>query len=65
MLTALGYKLLGSVMSLNSILPTPGLDCSTSPRGQMPLLHAISGSLAPWKLLCDITLWLESSCTMA
>ena len=49
MLTALGYKLLGSVMSPNSILPSPGLDCSTSPGGQTPLLHTISSSLAPWQ----------------
>ena len=49
MLTVLGYKLLGSVMSPNSILPTPGLDCSTSPGGQMHLSHVLSSSLAPWQ----------------
>ena len=46
-LTVLGYMLLVSVMSPNGILPTPGLDCSTSPGGQTHLLHANSGSLAP------------------
>ena len=49
MLTTLGYVLLGLVKSLNSILPTPGLDCSTSPGGEMLLLCAISSSLAPWQ----------------
>ena len=49
MLTTLGYMLLGLVKSPNSILSTPGLDCSTSPGGQTPLLYAISSSLAPWQ----------------
>ena len=47
MLTILGYVLLELVKSLNSILPTPGLDCSINPGGQTPLLHAISSSLSP------------------
>ena len=46
MLTVLGYVLLESVISLNSILPTPGLDRSISPGGQMQLSCAISGSHA-------------------
>ena len=54
-LTVLGYVLLGSVKSLNSILPTPGLDCSTSPGGQTHLLCAISGSLTP----LQAALWLR------
>ena len=49
MLTTLGYMLLGLVTCLSSIVPTPGLDCSTSPGGQMHLLHAFSGSLSPWQ----------------
>ena len=49
MLTTLGYVLLGLVKSLNSILPTPGLNCSISPRGQMHLTHALSSSHAPWQ----------------
>ena len=49
MLTTLGYMQLGLVKSLSSILPTPGLDCSTSPGGQTQLLHASSSSLAPWQ----------------
>ena len=47
MLTVLGYVLLRSVISPNSILPTPGLDCSTSPGGQMHPSHVLSGSHAP------------------
>ena len=49
MLTTLGYMLLGLVTSPSSILPTPGLDHSTSPGGQMLLLHVFSSSLAPWQ----------------
>ena len=36
-------------MSLSSILPTPGLDCSTSPGGQTHSLSIFSSSLAPWQ----------------
>ena len=43
------YMLLGLVNSPNSILPTPGLDCSTSPGGQTHLLPIPSSSLAPWQ----------------
>ena len=42
----LGYKLLGWVTSLNSILPTPRLDHSTSLGGQTYSLLVPSGSLA-------------------
>ena len=49
MLTTLGYVLLGLVKSPNNILPTPVLDCSTSPGGQVHLLHVFSSSLAPWQ----------------
>ena len=41
-----GYKLLGWVTSLNSILPTPSLDYSTSPGGQTHLLLPFGSSLA-------------------
>ena len=54
LLTVLGYMLLGSVISPNSILPTPGLDCSTSPGGQTCLSHALSGSHAPLAS-CSVT----------
>ena len=53
MLTVLGYVLLGSFISLNSILPNPGLDCSTSPGGQTYPSHAFSSSHAP----LHVTLW--------
>ena len=49
MLTTLGYMLLGLVKSPNGILPTPGLDHSTSPGGQTHLLFTSSSSLALWQ----------------
>ena len=49
MLTTLGYMLLGLVKSLSSILPTPSLDHSTSPGGQMHLLLISGSSLALWQ----------------
>ena len=61
----LGYKLLGWVISPNSILPTPSLDHSTSPGGQMHSLLPSGGSLAPGKPPCDITLWSGLSHTAA
>ena len=51
----LGYELLGWVISLNSILPNPGLDYSTSPGGQMHSLLPPGSSLA----LLQAALWQE------
>ena len=49
----LGYKLLGWVISLSSILPTPSLDHSASPGGQTCSPFLLSGSIAP----VQATLW--------
>ena len=49
----LGYELLGWVISPNSILPTLGLDYSTSPGGQTLLLLSSGSSLA----LLQAALW--------
>ena len=45
----LGYELLGWVMSLSSILPTPSLDHSTSPGGQSPSSFCLVVLLPPWQ----------------